>query len=90
MAFEVDITSPSLNKFPIYAAIGVAELWRHTGDDAYFYRLEEGEYVGIAHSDLFPFLSPQDLLSFLGIGEAEGAVVMAREFREWIKIHKEK
>ncbi|HMV50635.1 MAG TPA: Uma2 family endonuclease [Blastocatellia bacterium] len=90
LAFEVDITNPSLNKFPIYAAIGVQELWRHTGQAVYFYRLEEGKYLEIDRSDLFPFLTPQDVFSFLSIGEAEGAIVMGAEFREWIKANKEK
>ncbi|MFN0109426.1 MAG: Uma2 family endonuclease, partial [Blastocatellia bacterium] len=37
LAFEVDITSPSLSKFPIYASIGVPELWRYTNGRVYFY-----------------------------------------------------
>lgn len=85
LAFEVDITNPSLNKFPIYAAIGIPELWRYTGNAAHFYRLEETEYIEINQSDRFPFLSPDDLFSFLRIGEAEGTMVMVKEFREWMK-----
>ncbi|MGH9831450.1 MAG: Uma2 family endonuclease [Blastocatellia bacterium] len=88
LAFEVDISNPSLNKFPIYASIGVPELWRHTGSEMYFYRLEEDEYLEISHSDLFPFLTPDDAFSFLSIGEAEGAVVMMNEFREWVSAHR--
>lgn len=84
LAFEIDITSPSLDKFPIYGAIGVPELWRYTLKGVGFYRLEEDGYVEISHSNLFPFLTPDDVLSFLSIGEAEGAVVMMSEFREWV------
>lgn len=89
LAFEMDITSPSLNKFPIYAAVGIPELWRHTGDQVHFYRLEADEYIEVDRSDLFPFLSPEAVFSFLSIGESEGAVGMAIEFREWIKNNKE-
>ncbi len=85
LAFEVDITHPSLNKFPSYAAIGVPELWRYTSDGMRFYRLEDDQYVEIGHSDLFPFLAPDDLFSSLSVGEAEGAVVMMNEFREWVR-----
>jgi Uma2 family endonuclease len=59
LALEVDITSPSLSKAPIYAAIGVPELWRHTGQRMHFFRLEGNDYVEIEHSDLFPFLTPE-------------------------------
>lgn len=32
LAIEVDITSPSLDKLPIYAAIGVGEVWQYHQD----------------------------------------------------------
>ena len=32
LVIEVDITSPSLAKLPIYARIGVREIWRHDGE----------------------------------------------------------
>ena len=31
LIIEIDITSPSLNKFPIFAALGIPEVWRHDG-----------------------------------------------------------
>ncbi|MFN0112463.1 MAG: Uma2 family endonuclease, partial [Blastocatellia bacterium] len=90
LAFEVDITSPSLSKFPIYASIGVPELWRYTNGRVYFYRLENGSYIEIDHSDLFPFFAADDLFSYLSIGEAEGAVEMINELKEWLKTVKGK
>jgi len=32
LVVEADITSPSASKLPIYASLGVAEVWRHDGD----------------------------------------------------------
>src|SRR5262249_43787527 len=32
LVVEVDITHPSLDKFPIYASLRVPEVWRHDGD----------------------------------------------------------
>jgi len=90
LAIEVDITNPSLKKFSIYAAIGVPELWVHEGNEVRFYLLNFDEYVETAHSQLFSFLTPQTLISFLRKGEEEGAMVMAREFRKWVKTEKEK
>ncbi|MGH9767373.1 MAG: Uma2 family endonuclease [Blastocatellia bacterium] len=88
LALEVDITHGSLNKFPIYAAVGVPELWRHDGKKMEFYRLIERGYVEIDHSDLFPFLAPDVVLAFLQRGETEGAIVMVKEFRKWVKASK--
>ncbi len=33
LVIEIDITRSSLDKFPLYAAIGVPEVWHYTGDE---------------------------------------------------------
>ena len=90
LVIEVDITHVSLNKFSIYATIGVPELWVHDGDEIRFYILNLDDYVESSSSQLFPFLTPQTVLSFLKKGEEEGATVMGREFRKWVRAQKEK
>jgi Uma2 family endonuclease len=84
LALEVDITSGSRSKFPICAALGVPELWRHDGRRMIFYRLVADEYVETEHRELFPFLTPGVVLEFLEKGEAEGRVAMVKEFRKWV------
>ncbi len=55
LVIEIDITSPSLNKFPIFAAIGVAEVWRYSGGaQVNIFRLSGGEYVSVAESAALP------------------------------------
>jgi Uma2 family endonuclease len=88
LAIEVDITSGSIPKFPIYAAIGVPELWRHDGKQVQFYRLEDEDYYEIDASDLFPFLTPDVVLEFLEEGEAEGTIAMVKKFRKWVRANK--
>lgn len=88
LAFEVDITSPSLNKFPIYAEIGVPELWRFTESGIIFYLLVGSDYVETPNSGLFPFLSSDALLKFLRRGEEKGVVVMVSEFAEWVRANR--
>ena len=39
LIIEVDVTSPSLPRFPIFAEVGVAEVWRYDGSDVKFHRL---------------------------------------------------
>jgi len=88
LAIEVDVTSGSLSKFPIYAAVGVPELWRYKNEKMKFYRLSGDEYDEITHSDLFPFLTPDVVLEYLQKGENDGTVAMVKEFRKWGKAHK--
>lgn len=88
LAFEMDITSGSIGKFPIYAALEVPELWRHSGQHPTFYRLAEDGYDEITHSDQFPFLTPDIVFAFLQQGEAEGTIAMIRAFRIWVEANK--
>lgn len=39
VAVEIDVTNESLSRFPIYAALGVPEIWRYDGRSACFYEL---------------------------------------------------
>jgi Uma2 family endonuclease len=88
LAIEIDVTSRSLNKFPIFAAFGIRELWRYAGGRMHFYRLTGKEYTEITHSDLFAFLTPATVSRFLRKGAAQGGVPMVKAFRSWILAHK--
>jgi Uma2 family endonuclease len=54
LIIEVDITNPSLDKFPIFAALGVAEVWRCETTQVQIFRLTGDEYVAAAESALLP------------------------------------
>jgi Uma2 family endonuclease len=88
LAIEVDITHPTINKFSIYAGLGVPELWRFDGRQVEFYQLEGSRYVALATSHLFPFLVPEVLVAAIRQGENEGINAMRREFRQWVQAHK--
>jgi hypothetical protein len=53
LVFEVYVTSPSLDKLPIFAQVGVAEVWRHAGErmEMFGLRREELRYEAIAESN---------------------------------------
>jgi Uma2 family endonuclease len=54
LVIEIDITSPSLNKFPILASMGVLEVWRFDGTQIDLFRLSEGKYVKVDESTALP------------------------------------
>jgi Uma2 family endonuclease len=87
LAIEIDITSGSLDKFPIYAALGVPEIWRYDGNNLQFYGLnqETHSYEEITQSLAFPFLDitliPQWLEQRLIIGET----ATLKQVRQWVK-----
>jgi Uma2 family endonuclease len=82
---EIDTTNDSWGKFPIYAELGVPELWRYDGRRATFYALRNGEYEPLAASLAFPVLTPEVLTRFLTQSQTEGQTAALRAFRDWLR-----
>lgn len=85
LALEVDFSSPSLSKFPIYAALGVPELWRHKRGRVKFYQLEVGSYEEISQSMAFPFVTPDVITDPVRLGLERGPMPMLQTFTDWIR-----
>jgi Uma2 family endonuclease len=87
LAIEVDVTSSSLDRLSIYAALKVPEIWRLEGDVLTFYAFDPaGRYTTITHSQTFPQVTPADLFGFLQQArKADDENAVIREFREWIR-----
>jgi Uma2 family endonuclease len=88
LAIEVDLSSPSLSKFPIYAALGVPELWRYKNDGVKFYQLVNGEYDEVESSPAFPFLSSSTITHFLLQGITDGQTAAKWAFADWVRANK--
>ena len=84
---ESDRTSSSLDKFPIYAALGVPEIWRISKRQMVIWLLVGSDYQSSPVSRAFPFLPVEKLNEFLAKGLAEGERKAARAFREWVREH---
>jgi Uma2 family endonuclease len=87
LAIEVDVTSSSLDRLSIYAALGVSEVWRFSTGGIAFHMLESGAYVVRPNSLSFPQLASADLPPFLAQwGQSDDGTIV-RQFREWVKQH---
>ncbi|MEK6323820.1 MAG: Uma2 family endonuclease [Acidobacteriota bacterium] len=82
---EIDRTSTSLNKFEIYAALGVPEIWRVTGRKVQFYLLADDTYEESPLSSAFPVLTALTLSDFVARALKEGGRKSARAFRKWVR-----
>ncbi len=85
LVIEIDTTNESLNKFKIYAALGVPETWRYDGRQAHFYALVDEEYEKIQKSVAFPMLTAADLTQHLERRKAEGHSKALRAFRQMLR-----
>ena len=78
---EIDTTNESLDKFHIYAALGVPEIWRYDGERAYFYQLVGEEYQAMDNSLAFASLAATDLARFVELSKTEGQTAALKAFR---------
>ncbi|HWC76242.1 MAG TPA: Uma2 family endonuclease [Blastocatellia bacterium] len=85
LIIEVDITGESLDRLPIFAAVGVPELWRSDGDSVAIFRLE-GAHYGEAHKSLaFPQLTREIATRFLRESHELSSTAWLRGVREWAR-----
>lgn len=86
LVVEIDITHGSLDRFAIYAALGVPEIWRFSNRTLRAHRLTaESEYVESQHSAAFPFLVMSEMEEFLTLRTGESETALIRRFRVWVR-----
>jgi len=85
LVIEVEVTRRVIARLPIYAALGVPELWRQEGLKVVGLSLVEGKYEPIETSLAFPFLKPAELQRFLNRWPTIPQTAVLREFRDWVR-----
>lgn len=85
LVIEIDITSPSLDKHPIYARLGVPEVWRHDGERVAILRLDRTDYAEVAESKVLPPLTGAVLSSLIERGKSMRRTAWLKEVREWAR-----
>jgi len=86
LAVEIDITSRSIARLPIYAALGVPEIWRYDGKSLVCLLLRKDDYAPSEFSLAFPKLRVADLLPFIRIAEEKSDQnASLKAFRAWLR-----
>ena len=87
LVVEIDFTNPSLSKLPIYAHLGVAEVWRFAGGKPEILSLDEaGEgYGATGKSSFFPFLTNGILARLVEEGLTTKRPDWVRRVRRWAR-----
>ena len=65
LVVEIDLTHPSLDKLPLYAAMGVPEVWRYRREQVLMYRLTGAVYASVETSEVLPGLTGNDIVHWL-------------------------
>ena len=83
---EVDLHHESLSKFPIYAALGVPEVWRYDGDSLTIYQLRDEQYVASEASLALPLFTSAVLTEFLARSPKQDQYDILLAFEDWLKL----
>ncbi|HEY9644392.1 MAG TPA: Uma2 family endonuclease [Coleofasciculaceae cyanobacterium] len=90
---EVALTKSNLDKLPLYATLGIPEVWRYIttpGADVLkgqllIYQLQDHHYIERQSSLIFPFLPASRVLQFLEASDSMSLATAIRLLRAWIK-----
>lgn len=87
LVVEVDVTNPSLDKLPIYARLGVREVWRYAGGRTEILALDEADqgYEAAPGSRALPSLRSEDLRALIEKGLTSNRPAWVREVRGWAR-----
>ncbi|MBW4555772.1 MAG: Uma2 family endonuclease [Trichormus sp. ATA11-4-KO1] len=85
LALEIDVTSKSLNRFPIYARLGVPEIWCYDTGELRIYLLQNGEYIESETSLVFSGLPIRELPRLIETHRNDGRRVMRKAVKEWVR-----
>lgn len=93
LAIEVAISSGKIDRFSLYASMGVPELWFYlttVGDQVLkgnlqIFQLQGDRYVETPNSKLFPALPAKRVLEFLEQSDTIGLAQALIVLREWAK-----
>jgi Uma2 family endonuclease len=85
LALEIDITNKSLDRFPIYARLGVPELWCYDNGELLIYLLAGDRYHQTQQSLIFPQLAIQELPQIIEANRQQGRLALRRSVRAWVQ-----
>ncbi len=86
LVLEIDLTSKSLNRFPIYGRIGVPEIWTYDEGNLTIYQLQLNEtYQVVNQSSVFPEIPILELPNVIAQYQNQGRRSMRQGIRNWVK-----
>jgi Uma2 family endonuclease len=88
LVIEIDISSSSLDRFPIFASIGVPEGWRYDGTRLTIFTLQAGTYQVLEASAVFPGVTSQIISQFMAESKTMQHTAWLRRVRAWARRQK--
>jgi Uma2 family endonuclease len=88
LGIEVEVHQSAVDRMAIYAALGVAEVWRFGDDTLRVFHLQaDGNYEERPHSAAFPSLPLAEFVRFLLTTQDLSDAALIHAFHEWLRQH---
>lgn len=93
LVLDIAFTSSTFDKLPIYAALGIAEVWSYTSNNSSptpehqlsIYQLQNQQYFASETSLAFSFLPAARVLEFIEQSDSLGLVQSLQLLRAWVQ-----
>ncbi len=85
LVIEVEVTSPVVPKLPVYARLGVPEIWLHDGRTAKILRLAGDRYENSDRSMVLPAVTQTALADFVEQSKSLSTLAWRRMVRTWAR-----
>lgn len=85
LVIEVDISHPSIARLPIYAALGVPEIWQFEDGQVKFFVLQENKYIALTNSTELPGITFEVITQFVNASASTKRPQWLRQVRQWIR-----
>jgi Uma2 family endonuclease len=83
LVIAIDITYPALDKLPIYATLGVPEVWRYAEQRVIIYQRRAGRYAIVDTSTVLPGVTSYHLTQLVETGYDMPRPAWLRSVRTW-------
>jgi Uma2 family endonuclease len=91
LTLEVEITRSALNRMGLFAKYKIPEVWRFDGETIRVCLLQaDGTHKVVPESPTFPGIPIAELVRFLQPNPNVDNLTANREFRKWVRQHKQK
>jgi Uma2 family endonuclease len=93
LVFEVELSRSPINKFAIYAQLGIPEVWRYISKPGATF-LQGQFFIHCLHGDryyeddfgrVFPFLAAGRILQFIDQSDTTGLANALQNLRDWTR-----
>jgi Uma2 family endonuclease len=85
LVIEIEASRSAIPKLPLYAALGVPELWRFDGERVVVLQLVEGEYHEVSASVALPVLTVEAINELLRESRTRSRIDWRTLVRDWAR-----